>query len=57
MYIVVDELIGISQRLRIAVSDVPIRVVACPPTNPPQDRNRDSFQKAVFTVWCVWNAR
>jgi hypothetical protein len=48
VYIVVDELTGISQRLRITMSDVPIRVVACPPTNPPQDRNRDGFQKAVF---------
>lgn len=31
MYIVIDELTGIAQRLRTAVSDVPNRVAACHP--------------------------
>jgi hypothetical protein len=53
MYVMVDELTGVAQRLRTAVSDVPNRVVACPPTHPPTHFRIETDavkQRAVFTL-------
>jgi hypothetical protein len=53
MYIMVHELTGVAQRLRIVVCDLPNRVVACPPTHPPTHLRIETDavkQKAVFTL-------